>query len=128
MCVLARATLACALAQPSLTLVHPTSRLACVLRRGATGHPIHWHVDQGIAQEIAHYNARRRKNLAGWGAIDTLAGEGYKVRRRPARLAPSRPVVRPLTVCHRLWVSVRNLPCPRLATPPGREPQQVRAV
>lgn len=122
--MLARAILAFALAQPSLTLVHPPSRLS--LR--AAGHPIHWHVDQGIAQEIAHYNARRRKNLAGWGAIDTLAGEGYKVRRRPARLAPSRPVVRPLTVCPRLWVSVRNLPCPRLATPPGREPQQVRAV
>ena len=40
MCVLARATLACALAQPSLTLVHPTSRLACVLRR-ACGRPSH---------------------------------------------------------------------------------------
>lgn len=78
--MLARAILAFALAQPSLTLVHPPSRLS--LR--AAGHPIHWHVDKGIAQEIAHYNARRRKNLAGWGAIDSLAGEGYKVRRRPA--------------------------------------------
>ena len=51
----------------------------------AAGHPIHWHVDPDIRQEIAHYNARRRKNLAGWGAIDSLAGEGYKVavRKRP---------------------------------------------
>ena len=43
------------------------------------GHPIHWHVDPTIKQEIAHYNARRRKNLAGWGALDSLNGDGYKV-------------------------------------------------
>ena len=43
------------------------------------GHPIHWHVDPTIKQEIAHYNARRRKNLAGWGARDSLSGDGYKV-------------------------------------------------
>ena len=61
-------------------------------RRGvcAAGHPIHWHVDPDIRQEIAHYNARRRKNLAGWGAIDSLAGEGYKVaaRKRDGAAAP----------------------------------------
>lgn len=43
------------------------------------GHPIHWHVDPNIKQEIEFYNARRRKNQAGWGARDTLAGEGFKV-------------------------------------------------
>ncbi len=70
---------------------------ACVplRRRGAAGHPIHWHVDPDIKQEIAHYNARRRKNLAGWGAIDSLAGEGYKVAS--LSLWPPQPDARPTT-------------------------------
>ena len=59
------------------------------------GHPIHWHVDPNIGQEIEHYNARRRKNQAGHGARESLGGEGYKVQHsvRAVQLLRNFPAV-----------------------------------
>ena len=72
-------------------------------------HPVHWHVNvQQVGNEIALYNARLRKNQAGWGARDSLHGDGFRNENR-SRFVPFEPESE--ADAKRYWKSQQRDPC-----------------